>query len=108
MALASYIAASNNPKIYSYGMSLLLTYPLLESALNNPYTSIYMLLILLTCLLSKISILQSGNKLGANSPTRGRNLALNGTQGEVGVSMQFFFFLGRLIYILTPHNRKLW
>ena len=71
MALASYIAASNNPKIYSYAMSSLLTYPLFESALNNPYTSFYMLLILLTCLLSTISILQSltgqsGDKLWRN------------------------------------------
>ena len=32
-----------------------------------------------------------GGRLGQNRCSRGRNLALNGTQGEVGVSLEFFF-----------------
>ena len=47
---------------------------------------------------------QARGRLGRNSRPRGRNFALNGTQGEVGVSQKkkkkkkifFFFFLGRL------------
>ena len=43
---------------------------------------------------------QARGRLGQNSCPRGRNFALNGTQGEVGVSLKkkkkkkFFFFLG--------------
>ena len=52
---------------------------------------------------------QARGRLGRNSRPRGRNFALNGTQGEVGVSLKkkkknfffFFFFLGRLIFITT-------
>ena len=55
---------------------------------------------------------QARGLLGRNSCPRGRNFALNGTQGEVGVSLKkknfFFFFLGRLIFILSPHKCKLW
>ena len=60
---------------------------------------------------------QARGRLGRNSRPRGRNFALNGTQGEVGVSLKkkkkiffffFFFFLGRLIFILSPHKYKLW
>ena len=60
---------------------------------------------------------QARGRLGRNSRPRGRNFALNGTQGEVGVSLKkkkkkkiffFFFFLGRLIFILSPHKCKLW
>ena len=55
-------------------------------------------------------------RLGRNGRPGGRNFALNGTQGEVGVSLKkkkknfffFFFFLGRLIFILSPHKCKLW
>ena len=41
---------------------------------------------------------QARGRLGRNSRPRGRNFALNGTQGEVGVSLKkkkknFFFFL---------------
>ena len=39
---------------------------------------------------------KTGNKLG------GQNLALNGTEGEVGI-----FFLRSLIFILSPHKCKL-
>ena len=40
---------------------------------------------------------QARGRLGRNNRPRGRNLALNGTQGEVGVSLKkkkkkFFFF----------------
>ena len=41
---------------------------------------------------------QARGRLGQNSRHRGRNFALNGTQGEVGVSLKtkkkkkFFFF----------------
>ena len=37
---------------------------------------------------------QARGRLGRNSRPRGRNFALNGTQGEVGVSLKkkFFFF----------------
>ena len=46
---------------------------------------------------------------GRNGRQRGRNFALNGTQGEVGVSLKKrFVFLGTLIFILSPHKRKLW
>ena len=45
----------------------------------------------------------------------GQNFALNGTKGEVGVSLKkflFFFFFGGggggLIFILSPHKHKLW
>ena len=57
---------------------------------------------------------QARGRLGRNGRPGGRNLALNGTQGEVGVSLKkkkiffFFFFLGRLIFILSPHKCKLW
>ena len=61
---------------------------------------------------------QARGRLGRNSRPRGRNFALNGTQGEVGVSLKkkkkkkkiffFFFFLARLIFILSPHKCKLW
>ena len=54
---------------------------------------------------------QARGRLGRNILPRGRNFALNGTQGEVGVSLKkkkFFFFLGRLIFILSPHKCKLW
>ena len=59
---------------------------------------------------------QARGRLGRNRRPRGRNFALNGTQGEVGVSLKkkkkkkkiFFFFLGRLIFILSPHKCKLW
>ena len=57
-----------------------------------------------------LSCKKAGNKLGAtkaNSHPRGRNFALNGTQGEVGVSLkEIFFFLGRLIFhsVTTPVN----
>ena len=62
---------------------------------------------------------QARGRLGRNSRPRGRNFALNGTKGEVGVSgvslkekkknfFFFFFFLGRLIFILSPHKCKLW
>ena len=61
---------------------------------------------------------QARGRLGQNSRPRGRNFTLNGTQGEMGVSLQkkkkkkknffFFFFLGRLIFILSPHTCKLW
>ena len=55
---------------------------------------------------------EARGRLGRNSRPRGRNFALNGTQGEVGVSLKkkkkFFFFLGRLIFILSPHKCKLW
>ena len=58
---------------------------------------------------------QARGRLGRNSRPRGRNFALNGTQGEVGVSLKkkkkkkkFFFFLRRLIFILSPHKCKLW
>ena len=62
---------------------------------------------------------QARGQLERNSLPRGRNFALNGTQGEVGVSLKkkkkkkkkiflFFFFLGRLIFILSPHKCKLW
>ena len=40
---------------------------------------------------------QARGRLGRNSRPRGRNFALNGTQGEVGVSLKkkkIFFFLG--------------
>ena len=44
---------------------------------------------------------QTRERLGQNSRPRGQNFALNGTQGEVGVSLKkkkkkilFFFFLG--------------
>ena len=55
---------------------------------------------------------QARGRLGRNSRPRGRNFALNGTQGEVGVSLKkknffFFFFLGRLIFILSPHKCKM-
>ena len=36
---------------------------------------------------------------------RGRNFALNGTQGEVGVSLKK---KKKLIFILSSHKRKLW
>ena len=67
---------------------------------------------------------QARGRFGRNSRPRGRNFALNGTQGEVGVSLKkkkkkkkkknffffffFFFFLGRLIFILSPQKCKLW
>ena len=54
---------------------------------------------------------QARGRLGRNSRPRGRNFALNGTQGEVGVSLKKkkkIFFLGRLIFILSPHKCKLW
>ena len=54
---------------------------------------------------------QARGRLGRNSHPRGRNFALNGTQGEVGVSLKkknFFFFWGRLIFILSRHKCKLW
>ena len=62
---------------------------------------------------------QARGRLGRNGRPGGRNFALNGTQGEVGVSLKkkkkkknffffFFFFLGRLIFILLPHKCKLW
>ena len=56
---------------------------------------------------------QARGRLGRNGRPGGRNFALNGTQGEVGVSLKkkkkfFFFFLGRLIFILSPHKCKLW
>ena len=35
---------------------------------------------------------QARVRLGRNSHPRGRNFALNGTQGEVGVSLKIFFF----------------
>ena len=38
---------------------------------------------------------QARGRIGRNSRPRGRNFALNGTQGEVGVSLKekkFFFF----------------
>ena len=42
---------------------------------------------------------QARGRLGRNSRPRGRNFALNGTQGEVGVSLKknifFFFFFFR-------------
>ena len=44
---------------------------------------------------------QARGRLGRNGRPGGRNFALNGTQGEVGVSLKkkiFFFFLGRLIF----------
>ena len=57
---------------------------------------------------------QARGRLGQNGRPGGRNFALNGTQGEVGVSLKkkkiffFFFFLGLLIFILSPHKCKLW
>ena len=57
---------------------------------------------------------QARGRLGRNSRPRGPNFVLNGTQGEVGVSLKknknfiFFFFLWRLIFILSPHKCKLW
>ena len=60
---------------------------------------------------------QARGRLGRNGRPGGRNFALNGTQGEVGVSLKkkkkkknffFFFFFGRLIFILSPHKCKLW
>ena len=53
---------------------------------------------------------QARGRLGRNGRPGGRNFALNGTQGEVGVSLKkkkkkkkifffFFFFLGRLIFM---------
>ena len=54
---------------------------------------------------------QARGRLGRKSRPRGRNFALTGTQGEVGVSLKKkknFFFLGRLIFILSPHKCKLW
>ena len=60
---------------------------------------------------------QARGRLGRNGHPGGQNFALNGTQGEVGVSLKkknffffffFFFFLGRLIFILSPHKCKLW
>ena len=55
---------------------------------------------------------QARGRLGRNSHPRGRNFVLNGSQGEVLVSLKkkkkkkfffffFFFFLGRLIFILS-------
>ena len=35
---------------------------------------------------------QSRGRLGQNSRPRGRTFALNGTQGEVGLPKNFFFF----------------
>ena len=62
---------------------------------------------------------QARGRLGRYGRPGGRNFALNGTQGEVGVSLKkkkkkkknfffFFFFLERLIFILSPHKCKLW
>ena len=58
---------------------------------------------------------QARGRLGRIGHPGGRNFALIGTQGEVGVSLKkkkkkkfFFFFLGRLIFILSPHKCKLW
>ena len=63
---------------------------------------------------------QPRGRLGRNGRPGGRNFALNGTKGEVGVSLKkkkkkknfffffFFFFLGRLIFILSPRKCKLW
>ena len=52
---------------------------------------------------------QARGPLGRNSQPTGLNFALNGTQGEVGVSLKKNFFGGgeRLIFILSPHKRKL-
>ena len=61
-----------------------------------------------------IECFKAGNKLGGDYGeivTLGaENLAFNGTQGEVGVSLFYFFGGGggRLIFILSPHKRKLW
>ena len=53
-----------------------------------------------------------GNKLAGDKGkiAGSQNFALNGTQGEVGVSLKnlFLFFLERLIFILSPHKHKLW
>ena len=54
---------------------------------------------------------QARGRLVQNSPPRGQNFVLNGTQGEVGVSLKKKKkknFLGRLIFILLPHKPKLW
>ena len=56
---------------------------------------------------------QARGRLGRNSRPRGRNIAINGTQGEVRVSLKkkkffLFFVLGRLNSILSPHKCKLW
>ena len=62
---------------------------------------------------------QARGRIGRNGRPGGRNFALNGTQGEVGVSLKkkkkkkkifffFFFFLGSLIFNLSPHKCKLW
>ena len=47
---------------------------------------------------------QARGRRERNGRPGGRNFALNGTQGEVGVSLKkkiFFFFLWRLIFIVT-------
>ena len=52
---------------------------------------------------------QARRRLGRNSHHRVRNFALNGTQGEVGVSLKkYIFFLRRLIFILSHHKCMLW
>ena len=63
---------------------------------------------------------QARGRLGRNSCPRGQNFALNGTQGEVEVSLKKKKKNsfggggggggggGRLIFILSPHKCKLW
>ena len=50
----------------------------------------------------------SKNKLGGKSLHMDRNFALNGTPGEVGVSLKKNFFLELLFFILSAHKHKLW
>ena len=54
---------------------------------------------------------ESGAKLGGlgqNGHPRGRNFALNETQGEVGVSLKkFFFWVGGGNFILSPDKCKI-
>ena len=54
---------------------------------------------------------QARGRLGRNSRPRGRNFALNGTQGEVGVALKkkkkkifFFFFFFFFFRETHPHN----
>ena len=51
-----------------------------------------------------ILILLSWGRQWRNGRPIGRNFTLNGTQGEVGVSF-FFFFLGRLFFILSVASK---
>ena len=52
---------------------------------------------------------QARGRLGRNSRPRGRNFALNGTQGEVGVSLKkkkkknFFFFFFFFFFFRETH-----